>query len=156
MSSYYATILTDTEKFLDGGNAMDKNVPEEIIIGVTDILSDPVPDARDVLVGLAMTYPHGFPVILKSLDADGEHRLNALNLWIVLSALFNEDPSVFLTEAESLERTGYYGTTLLELLRSSIDDDGKIEEQVLYGLVLNANKIAEEKGLDVFPNLHLA
>ena len=155
MASYYASILTQVENFLSKGKELRGEVPEEIVEGVITILSDPVPDARDVLVGLAMTYPHDFPVILRCLDDHGGHRINALNIWIILAALFNQDPSSFFIMAEEIEDSGFYGTTLLELLRSAVDEDGIIEEQVLYGLLLNAHEIAEEKGMDLFPGLGL-
>lgn len=125
-----------------------KESDTEVIHATQSILSDPDPVPRDILIGMSISHPDRVSLLLDDLPETGDHRLNLANLRIIIGRYNGHETHEMMKHAESLNDKGIPGTTLLEMLITEMDDDGRLPDSVLEGLSISASSLAEDAGVD--------
>lgn len=125
-----------------------KDSDTEVIHATQAILSDPDPVPRDILIGMSISHPDRVSLLLDHLPETGDHRLNLANLRIIIGRYNGHETHEMMKHAESLNDKGIPGTTLLEMLITEMDDDGRLPDSVLEGLSISASSLAEDAGVD--------
>lgn len=109
------------------------------------------PDARDIVLGLAVLYPDRVAEITSHIDSleDG-YSLNLLNLRIIMSVFHGWEKQQYIEQARTLLDKGFVGTTLFDALSTeALYRTDEEFSRCLEAYAINAMELAEENGLQM-------
>lgn len=128
-----------------------QNANNIVIESLEHILSIEDPDARDIIIGVALKKPEKFWKLLKELPDESHSDLNIINIKIILASYKGWETEPYIEEARKLIFDGIPGTTLFDLLKTDLERDEQEPENItICGLIINAESLAEENKFHIF------
>lgn len=123
------------------------DITETVRHDVVDILSDPTPCWRDILIGILLDHPDTAYNLLHTVNTAGKHQLNVVNLMILVCAYTKRYYANLVDVGEKLDKKTHVGTTLFDAILTELEEPNPDMESFTEGMLINSRFLAQENGI---------
>lgn len=123
------------------------DITETVRHDVVDILSDPTPCWRDILIGILLDHPDTAYDLLHTVNTAGKHQLNVVNLMILVCAYTKRYYANLVDVGEKLDKKTHVGTTLFDAILTELEEPNPDMESFTEGMLINSRFLAQENGI---------
>lgn len=147
MDNINETRLQQLEEFYNCFTQHSDNQDKHMIKILYDILNDENPYYRDMLFSILVRNTEHAKSLLVRIPQDGKHKLNVLNLLILISIYADQRYQHYLDAGYSIDKKNTYGTTLFDLIVTELEQPHPDLDNLVEGYLISSNSLIDDYNL---------